>query len=84
MKKRFFAILLCLIAVMTLCVFPMTVSAEEASAETSEVVEVETPPLTSLWSKRLLLSLKLLFLKLPKIQAARVHTTRCLRASGSL
>ena len=43
MKKRFFAILLCLIAVMTLCVFPMTVSAEEASAETSEVVEVETP-----------------------------------------
>lgn len=43
MKKRFFAILLCLIAVMTLCVFPMTVSAEEASAETSETVETETP-----------------------------------------
>ena len=43
MKKRFFAMLLCIIAVMTLCVFPMTVSAEEASAETVETVETETP-----------------------------------------
>lgn len=43
MKKRFFAILLCLIAVMTLCVFPVTASAEEVSAETSETVETETP-----------------------------------------
>lgn len=43
MKKRFFAMLLCIIAVMTLCVFPMTVSAAEADAETSETVETETP-----------------------------------------
>ena len=43
MKKRFFAMLLCIIAVMTLCVFPVTVSAEEVSAETSETVETETP-----------------------------------------
>ena len=43
MKKRFFAMLLCIIAVMTLCVFPMTVSAEEASVETVETVETETP-----------------------------------------
>lgn len=43
MKKRFFAILLCLIAVMTLCIFPMSASAEEASAETVETVETETP-----------------------------------------
>ena len=42
MKKRFFAMLLCIIAVMTLCVFPVTVSAEEVSAETSETVETET------------------------------------------
>lgn len=39
MKKRFFAVLLCIIAVMVLCVFPVTVSAEEASSET---VETET------------------------------------------
>lgn len=43
MKKRFFAMMLCIVAVMTLCVFPMTVSAEEVSAETSETVETETP-----------------------------------------
>lgn len=43
MKKRFFAMLLCIIAVMTLCVFPVTVSAEEVSAETSETVETEAP-----------------------------------------
>lgn len=43
MKKRFFAILLCLIAGMTLCVFPMTVSAEEAIAGTVETVDTETP-----------------------------------------
>lgn len=29
MKNRFFAILLCLISVMTICVFPVTVSTEE-------------------------------------------------------
>ncbi len=43
MKKRFFAILLCLIAAMTLCVFPMTVSAAEASTETVETAETEPP-----------------------------------------
>lgn len=35
MKKRIFAILLCLIVVMTLCVVPMTVSAEEFGSETA-------------------------------------------------
>lgn len=39
MKKRIFAILLCLIAVTTLCVFPVTASVEEVKAET---VETET------------------------------------------
>lgn len=43
MKKRFFAMLLCIIAVMTLCVFPVTASAEEVNAETLETVETETP-----------------------------------------
>lgn len=43
MKKRFFAMMLCIVAVMTLFVFPMTVSAEEVSAETLETVETETP-----------------------------------------
>ncbi len=42
MKKRFFAMLLCIIAVMTLCVFPMTVSAAEADAETVETVDTES------------------------------------------
>ena len=42
MKKRFFAMLLCIIAVMTLCVFPMTVSAAEADAETVEIVDTES------------------------------------------
>ena len=41
-KMRFFAILLCFITAMTLCTFPVTVSAEEAGAETAEFVETDT------------------------------------------
>ena len=43
MKKRFFAMFLCTIAVMTLCVFPVTASAEEVGTEISETVETEIP-----------------------------------------
>ena len=53
MKKRLFAILLCLIAIMTLCVFPVTASAESAvdeiASENGEIDNSSHTLFTRMW-----------------------------------